>query len=179
MRAMTALLLLLTAACATSTSTAVPPPHQVDRIDIGEAGTVQLTHDARPNTFSLPFLPASTWGALPAAYETLGITVNHLDEKQLLMGGTGMRLRRRLGGEPLGKYLDCGGGLGGANADSYDVNLTLLARVAPEGKAGSTLAVELQALARPMNVSGDWLRCTSRGVLEKRLADLVRAELAY
>ena len=43
--------------------------------------------------------------------------------------------------------------------------------------AGSTLSTTVSAMAKPVSFSGDYVRCSSTGVLESRIADGVRARL--
>src|SRR5690606_40865365 len=70
-------------------------------------------------------LTASLHDALPI-YESLGIPITRVDATSHIIGNEGLKVRRRLGDAPLTRYLDCGSGQGGPNADTYEVHLAVL-----------------------------------------------------
>ena len=86
--------------------------------------------------------------------------------------------RARLGKAPLSRYLDCGNTQIGPNADSYDVFLTVMTTVSPEGASGATLTTIVDAQSRPVTFNQAYSRCSSKGGIEIRIADLVKARLA-
>ena len=53
-----------------------------------------------------------------------------------------------------------------------------IARNARAVLAVTTITTLVQASARPMTVSGDYSRCSSKGTLEQRIVDVVKARLA-
>jgi hypothetical protein len=117
------------------------------------------------------------WRALPAAYDSLGISVQTLDPVKHRIGNDGVALRRRLKTTPLSRFIDCGSTQLGPNADDYDVRLAVLTEIhAVEG--GTAVTTTLLASARPANYAQDPSSCSSRGVLEQRIIDVVRARLA-
>ena len=93
------------------------------------------------------------------------------------IGNQGFAIRHRLKNVSLSRYIDCGNSQLGPSADDYDVRLTLMADVHATD-TGSRLTINLQAVARPPNYAQEYSSCSSRGVLETKLGDLVAARLA-
>src|SRR5262249_45883769 len=122
---------------------------------------------------TVPFTVAQVWAILPAVFDSLGIPVNSLDPNKHLAGNAGFKLRQRLGKTPLSRYFDCGQTQVGPNADSYDVFLTVLTQVTPNGTAGARLSSTIDASAKPLAFSQGYSQCSSNAVLEKRLEELV------
>jgi hypothetical protein len=114
---------------------------------------------------------------LPGVLDTLGIPVGTLEPASRTIGNSGLKIRGRLRGVPLSRYIDCGNSTQiGPNADSYDVNLVFLAEVRP-AQGGSTVRVTLQAVAKPVNFAQDYSQCSTKGVLESRFFDILSARL--
>jgi hypothetical protein len=131
----------------------------------------------RSHVQSVPFSVDQVWTILPAVYDSLGIPVRTLDAVKRTIGNAGLAVRRRLKSTPLSRFIDCGSTQLGPNADDYDVRLTLLTEVrAVDG--GSTVTTTLEAVARPVNYAQEYSACSSRGVLEQRIIDVVQARLA-
>ena len=75
------------------------------------------------------------------------------------------------------RLIDCGTTQGGPSAETYDIRLTVTTRVsAVEG--GTSLSTTVEPMGKPVAFSGEYIRCSSTGVLESRLADAVKARLA-
>jgi hypothetical protein len=77
------------------------------------------------------------------------------------------------------RLIDCGTTQGGPSADSYDIRLSVLTQVSPAegGGGGSTIVTTVDAMGRPVAFSGEYVRCTSTGSLETRIADAIQAQL--
>jgi hypothetical protein len=166
--------------CASSQSTPNTEPRTVETVRIAtSAGTrgVRTTpyQDSYVGTVAFPI--ASVWAALPAAYDSVGLRLTTADAGSHTMGNEGVVLRRMLGKTALSKYIDCGKTQIDHNADTYDVNLSLLTRVVAEGAGATRITTTLAAAAKPISFSGDYVRCFSLGRLEARLNDLLYAEL--
>ena len=69
---------------------------------------------------------ATIWRALPAVFDSLEVPVSRIDPVEHVFGNEGVRIRKRIGGEAISRYFDCGTTQIGPNADSYDVMLILL-----------------------------------------------------
>jgi hypothetical protein len=145
---------------------------------VGPAGGAKISTpgEIASNVQTLAFSVDQIWRALPAAFDSLGIPVQTLDGVKHTIGNTGFAIRRRLKNVPLSRYIDCGTSQLGASADDYDVRLTVLTDVRP-GDGGAIVTTSVQAVARPMNYAQEYSSCNSRGSLEQRIIDLVRARL--
>lgn len=120
----------------------------------------------------------TVWAALPQVYQQLEVPLSIADTVTMQMGNGGFK-PRRLGGTRLSRYLDCGRGITATpNADAYEVTLTLLTKVVEADGGKSTLQVQVTAFAKPRDVSGNPMRCASRGTLETRIAEMVQELVA-
>lgn len=154
------------------------PVPQRRQVQIAGAPLVMSTEASR-DVAQLAAPVARSWEALRAAYDSVGVAVGTLDPRTYTIGNLGYKVRQRLGRAPLSRYLDCGGSTQvGPNADSYDVMLSVTSTLTPAGAEATTLTTTVEAEARPATFNQSWMRCTSKGALEKRLADVVRAQLA-
>jgi hypothetical protein len=119
------------------------------------------------------------WRVLPAAFDSLGIPVTRVDPKLKIIGTEGLKIRQHLKRVPLSRYLDCGQTQIGPNADSYEVFLVLLVQVKPAPNAADNTQVvtTFEASARPLTFSQGYSRCTTSTTLEKRLLEMINAQL--
>lgn len=142
------------------------------------SGTSRLTvgSSGGPNTNNLEFSADQVWKILPAAFDSVKVPVNHVDPRTKTIGNNGFKLRQRLGTTPLSRFMDCGQTQIGANADSYEVHITLMVQAVPDG-SGTRLVTTFEAAARPIAFSQGYSRCSSRGALESRLLEAIRAQL--
>jgi len=116
--------------------------------------------------------------ALPAVFDSIGIPVAMLDQTGRRLGNEAFKVRGRLKGVSLSRYIDCGNSTQvGPNADSYEVVLTMIAEVHPADAGASSLRHTFSALARPVNFSQDYSACLSKSVLETRFMTLLTAAL--
>lgn len=114
------------------------------------------------------------WEAAMAAYEELGIEVTYSRPGQEV-GNRQLRVRRRLAGDRLSKYLRCGvDATGRPMADSYIVTLNVVSDVTGVTDLQSRLGTTVSASAlKPGGTSTAPVLCTSKGLLEERIAELV------
>ncbi|MEP7002231.1 MAG: hypothetical protein ABI969_17210, partial [bacterium] len=76
------------------------------------------------------------------------------------------------------RFIDCGTTQIGENADTYDVYLTVVSQLEENKTSGlAILHTTFEAMARPIAFSREYARCSSRGELEKRIANAVKAQL--
>jgi hypothetical protein len=182
MRVAAALLSVVAAAgCASSSSIErAPVPETVRVVGGASSGAIAVGMNSSPAEVRSTALAASVadvWRVLPAAYEALGIPISVLDSTTRSVGNSGFNVRRRLGTVPLVRLIDCGTTQGGPSAESYDIRMTLTTRVRPDD-AGASIATTVEALGKPVAFSGEYVRCSSTGALESRIADAVRSRLA-
>ncbi len=134
--------------------------------------TMGIAHPIRGNRDSI-------FVALEAAFAELKIPVESRDPKYGLLRNLNAEFSRRLGGEPMSKYLDCGRGFSGNNADFYRISLAISSWVEPATGEPARLVVAIAASGRdPAGSRSAYSACTSRGALERRIAERVQARLA-
>ena len=115
------------------------------------------------------------WSALPVVYDSLGIPLTIVDFKAHLLGNQGLKVQHTLGKVPLSKYIECGNGQVISSADTYDIFLTVVSYVRANGHGGSDLVTTMTAAAKPLIVAQEYFPCATRGELEKKIADIVKA----
>ena len=166
------------AACASSNpvpDTAATTSHTITIAGMGGKLTVNST--SNPITSNLASTVDEVWRALPAAFDSLGVKVTVNDPAQHIIGNERVKIRVQLGRTPLSRYLECGGTQIGANADSYEVVLTALTQVQSVAAGGSMLTTLFEAMAKPIAISQGYSKCSSKGLFESRLLDLVKKQL--
>jgi hypothetical protein len=118
------------------------------------------------------------WAAVRVAYDSIAVPVSVFDPVTHTMGNATLRIRRRLGSVAMSKYVNCGDTQGGPSADSYELQLSILTVVRPAEESGMTsVLTTVEAQGRPITLASEYARCTSKGVLESRILDLVNAQL--
>lgn len=119
---------------------------------------------------------ARVWEALQGVYRELEIPVTEVEAASGRIGNESFR-PRRIAGQRMSAYLDCGMGLTGPNADRHDVTMTLYTTVQPV-VGGTQLFTEVDAWARPRAVTGAPLHCTSTGRLEDLFEERIARRLS-
>ncbi|MDA1082575.1 MAG: hypothetical protein O2973_13070 [Gemmatimonadetes bacterium] len=178
MRSVSAIFLLATAACASGGTSAggSSPATQTFGIAGSASDRLTISPSTGPNINTVAFAPDMIWRILPAAFDSVSVPVTHVDPASKTIGNSGFKTRLRLGKTPLSRFIECGTTQIGPNADSYDVYMTLLVQVVPDG-TGSRLVTTFEASARPISFSQSYSRCSSRGTLESRLLAAITAQL--
>jgi hypothetical protein len=168
---------VLLGACASSHAapTARPSTQTVasarnSSISMSATPTADVTH--------LAWSADAVWRILPSVFDSMSVPVATIDQVRKTIGNPSWKTRARLGKAPLSRYLDCGNTQIGPNADSYDVLLSVLTTVTPEGANGATLTTIVEAQAKPVTYNQAYSRCSSKGGIEMRIAELVKARLA-
>jgi hypothetical protein len=154
-----------------------PQLEQTTRVQTGE-GTVELrtTRSDPTNEFLVAGTPDGLWKALPVVYAQLEVPVTMRVPAERAIGNRAFRVRRKLGGTLLSRYLECGNRMGVSNADSYEVTVRLETRVLAAAGDSARLVTVVEGTARPTDVSGNPVSCTTTGQLEMRILDLVREQ---
>jgi hypothetical protein len=170
------------AACASGTGgSAGPAAPQTTRVMGGgglSGSSVTMATENAPNLSRVAFPLDAVWRALPIAYDSLKIPLTTLDPKTHHLGNEGMKIRQRLGGVALSKYIDCGQAQIGPSADSYDVYLNVTTTVSARSAAETEIATVVESAARPLSFGQDYTRCTSKGTIESAIASIITARLA-
>ena len=107
----------------------------------------------------------------------LKIELKVRDSTAGVVGNLELVKMRSLGRTPLSRYVSCGQGMTGANADSYRVYLALIAFVDTVPDKGMTrLSVALAAAAQDLQGSSKPpVKCSSTGMLEGHIRRVVAA----
>jgi hypothetical protein len=149
-----------------------------ETVRVAGAGSFKTTSNATAHVDRLPFALGRVWKALPAAFEAVGVPITAIDTTNHVLSNGGLKVRRQLGSAPLGRLIDCGSTQIGENADTYDIYLTLQVQLESDEATGDTkLMTLLESMGKPVAFSGDYSRCSTRGVLEARLRDAVKAQI--
>ena len=129
--------------------------------------TMQVQHEFRAE-------PAKIYDAVLHAYPVLDIPVGQTANTQGVIGSERFQRSRNLAGATLSKSYDCGEGLTGPYADSYQLDIVVVAYVVPLAGSGTRLGVSTVASGRdltgPIRVPK---ACLSTGRLERLLFDEV------
>jgi len=145
----------------------------------GNARGMNMLSTTEVNSTLVSASPDQAFQALSAAYAQLQIPVTDLNQGARTLGNSAFRVRRRVGDVQTVRALDCGGDSGMPNAETYQLTLTIQSRVTASDAGGSVIQTTLDGTGRnPTTAASSDVRCSSRGVLEKRIADLVKAKLA-
>ena len=145
----------------------------------GNTATVEVTTSARAMTTRVNAPVARVWQLLPVVFDSLGISIGHLDHQQHVIGTGDFKARGKLGKAPLRRYVDCGTAKGGVpTADTYEVSMSIMTQVQPADQDASDVSTLVQAAARPLNFAGDYVRCFSTRAVEAEMMQLLARELA-
>lgn len=176
MRRLIFLSLAAVSACASAPGT--PGTAAPRQVRIEGAGNVTVNSNVYAHVTSIQSPVDLVWRTLPAVFEEMSIPITTVDSTHHVLSNDGLKLRKQLGGTPLGVFIDCGTTQVGENADSYDVHLTFIAEVQPDPASGnSRLLLTMESAAKPIAFSRDYSRCTTRGKLEERFAAAVKKHL--
>lgn len=133
----------------------------------------RITSDRRISSHVLTASMQQAWVALVATYQQLEIPVDYADPATQRLGNPTVQ-SRRIGGERLSRYLECGrASMGRPRADQYDVTYSIFSRLVKDDDGRTVLHTELDGSARPTSVSTNPIQCVSKGTLEQRIADMV------
>lgn len=167
-----------TGACASSAPEAAPPtPENVSRVGVtvshGGLGGAEIRNDPGAVARTVAAALDSVWAVLPEVYEALGIAGAGADPERKVFGNPEFK-PRRIDGQRLSRYIDCGRGVTAApRADEFDVTMSVLTRLTAAEGGGTLVQTTVQATGKPRAVSGNPVFCPSRGTLELRVAELV------
>ncbi|MEO7520189.1 MAG: hypothetical protein ABIW79_00095 [Gemmatimonas sp.] len=164
-------------ACATSPSSVVTARPATQTIGSEATGSIRIAPGSGPDVTTLPFPMAQVWTALPIALDSLSIPLSRVDPAQHVIGNDAFKIRQRLGKSNLSRYLDCGQAQIGPNADSYDVMLTVLVQLQSAGESTTKVSTSVQAAAKPVTYNQGYSQCSTKGELETRLLNIVKAQL--
>jgi len=166
-------------ACASGGGSSAPVRPATQTMGSADVGTITVTNTVTADVSHLAATVDAVWRIMPSIYDSVAVPITTLDPASHSIGNQGFKIRGRLGKSYLSKFIDCGSSTQiGPNADTYEVYLSVVSSVRPEGTAGATLSTIVDAKARPINFNQGYSNCASTGNLEIKIADLVKARLA-
>jgi hypothetical protein len=147
----------------------LPRTQEIPRTDWG---TFNFERSTGMTSGTLAGAPDAVLAALPGLLTELGLTVKdkNVDPAELLIVLKRHRLVRKLGKHQISKFLSCGDGMTGPNADSYYVYVTMNLRLVP--KAAKQTHLDMFFGAEAINVPGgqsDRIACATTGAFEIQL----------
>ena len=148
----------------------------VGQQDFDGSREIDLRHRPGVMETTLPASLSAVWTILPEVFDALDIDVTRIDASTGVMGNPGYRARR-IEGERMSLWLDCGRGLVRPYADAYEVRLTVIVQLLPSPDGGTTVRTTVDAYARDRSVNGSAVHCLSWGTLERRIAQLATLAL--
>ena len=175
--------LLLPALVSACSSAGSHPPDvastpMATQIGLSSGGSVPLRQTVERVALStdLQLRPDSVFGLLRGAYLGLGLAPES-DRKAMTVVVSSARIRRHLAGVPLQQYLDCGSKDNLPNAETYQIELTLISQVSMLTDSTSRISTRVDAIAsNPLHGADNRTQCTTLGALEKRIGDAVRKQ---
>jgi len=145
----------------------------------GAARGINMVSTTEVNSVLINAPVEKAWAALQEAYTTLTIPVTELNQQTRTIGNNAYRVRRRIGDVPTMRALDCGGDSGMPNAETYQLMLTVKSRIIANDAGGSVVQTTLEGTGKNATTAASSdVRCSSMGVLEKKIADLIKAKVA-
>lgn len=142
---------------------------------IGDAPSLEIHTEPGRVSVTLPASSSRVWEVLDDVYARLEIPVNRRMPSAEEIGNTGY-VARRIEGQRMNAWVDCGFDLAGPLANQYDVDITVLTHLIPRGDS-TRVVTTVDAFGRPRATSGNEVHCGSREVLERRIADLTAEAL--
>lgn len=146
---------------------------------VGMAGSLKINSNSTASKATIAAPIEQVWRVLPAVFDSLGVAVSTVNQAQHVIGNDALKVRQRLGKALLSRYLDCGQTQIGPNADSYDVLLTVLVQLQPNGTGSTNVLSTVEATAKPVAFTQSPSACSSKGALESRLTTLVQTLLPH
>jgi len=159
----------------TSTDASVAPSPQQITMASGQNVRFNTTSTTIAVSEIIPVGADSAYNLLLKVFADLQIPTTNLDSRQRMAGNSLFKVRRRLGGVTLSKYVDCGNKDGGSNAETYDLVLTINSAVGGSGPAASTISTRVDGVATHP-VFSTQTTCSTTGELEKRIALAVKTK---
>jgi hypothetical protein len=175
----------LGAACASSRATRpsdqVSVTPQTVQIQTGDATTINLNmiNEDRADSRIIKAPLDQVWKMLPAVYAELSLPVNLFVDRTHQIGAKSARFRGRVGKTRLSQYVSCGSDITGEDkANTYEITLDVMSAIGPLDGGQTNLLTMVTASGRPLATSGEAVRCTSTGALERTLAQVVTLRTA-
>lgn len=126
---------------------------------------------AQLSSVSVPL--AEAWTRLAKVYSDLAIPLTVVSPQDHVLGNQGMKRSHTFANERLSSLFDCGSGQGGANADMYSINMSVMTRLRALSDSTTEIATLVRATATPMSFGTPPVECGTNGWLEAKVASMV------
>jgi hypothetical protein len=141
------------------------------------AGDIELVRDNRLAVHRSTATPDRVWSVLPSVLSDLGLGGGPLPGQARAYVASVPSVRRQLNKVNLSRYLECGTtSSGAAGADTHLIRLQVTSYVEPEGQ-GTRVRSQVLARATPVEGAAGMIDCSSTGILEARIGELLEARL--
>lgn len=155
-------------------STVIVPTERV--LMTSEEGSMRSSMIAR-SVLTVEAPPDSVYLALRSVYKDLAVPLEFDIPRERRMGATDFYKTRRMAGQPISRFLNCGETFSGPAADSHRIYMTLVSTVTPSD-SGSRLDIVFTASSQNLDgTSSDRLPCGTTGALERWMRDAVATKL--
>lgn len=112
--------------------------------------------------------------AVVQVYQDLGIEVAGVDPQAMAVSNPDLLVTRRIAGERVSRYLECGSGVLGGAADRMRIQMSILTQAEARPDGTSRLHTTIQAVGNnPEGTSNTRVPCSSNHQLELRIAAAV------
>ena len=135
-----------------------------------------MYNEAGVGVRTLDVAAGTVWSVVGGVYAQMEIPVEESDPRQMQLGTLGYAARR-IEGDRMNTFIDCGSNLAGPMANQYDITLSVVTRLTSKGLESTEILTMVDAYGRPRAVSGNPIHCQSRGVLEQRVAQRIAEAL--
>jgi hypothetical protein len=142
-------------------------------------GTVYFPQGTNVRAFSatVEASPEAAWRAAMEVYRSMEIPLGVLEQASGVLGNRDLAARRRLAGQPMTEFLDCGRSVTGPAASTHQIHLSILTSVRAAATGGTELRTQLQATARQPGSSSPPTQCATTGRLEQQIAHQIQLRL--
>lgn len=137
---------------------------------------IRFMEDVSPVRDTVSAIVEEVWNLVPQAYLQLDVPIRGVNPEARLLGNTEFRAEGNFGDVRLSELVHCGRTMTGEIADRYALQFSVLTQV-QEADGRSVVASVVEATARPRGVSGNTVRCSSTGKLEREIVKHIRLEL--
>lgn len=177
MKTIARILALLTTLGVPLSAQGLPRPGDMLRVEVaGYGGRVPLDSVAIPFEVRAP--RAATFRAAVQVLQELGIAPAMRDSVRGAVGIANLTIRRKFARENISRYLDCGLGIMGANADNWRMHITAFAFAVAAGPDRSTLKVTILGSGRDVaGSSSEEIVCASTGAFERLVSERVKRQV--
>jgi hypothetical protein len=145
------------------------------RVSLG-AGREPVLMDTLRQEHVINAPPGKVYEAALRAFAALDIPVGNTSSTEGIIGSERFQRMRVLGGTMLSKSFDCGEGPAGPKANTYRLDIVVVAYIAPvPGGEGTRLGLAIFAEGRdPTGPYATPRQCGSTGALETKLVDRIK-----